>query len=189
MRIIAGRHRGRKLATPADERIRPTADRTREALFSSLETGRPPLRGSRFLDLCAGTGAIGLEAWSRGAAEVLMVENDPAAIRLIGRNLAAVGDPPEVRLLRADAAALPPADRPFDLAVMDPPYGHALAEPILNRLRAGWLCEGAVAVVELAAKEAFEPPPGYEPLRERRYGAARLVFLRRSGDSLDGPGP
>ena len=178
MRIIAGRHRGRKLVTPADARIRPTADRTREALFDSLEHGLPPLRGARFLDLCAGTGAIGLEAWSRGAAEVLMVENDPAAVRLIARNLALLGDPPEVRLRTADAATLPAARLPFDLAFMDPPYDHSLAGPILARLAAGWLRAGALVVIELPAKTSFEAPPPYECLRERRYGAARLVVLR-----------
>lgn len=178
MRIIAGRHRGRKLIPPADARIRPTSDRAREALFDILEHRQPAILGARFLDLCAGTGAVGLEAYSRGAAEVLLVENDPAALDLIQRNRALLGSPPEVQVLSADARRLPHPGRPFELAFLDPPYGSGLAGAILEQLEAGWLVPGAVVVVELQAREPFAPPPAYEPERERRYGASRFVFLR-----------
>jgi 16S rRNA (guanine966-N2)-methyltransferase len=179
MRIIAGRWRGRKLATPKDRAIRPTADRAREALFNILEHGEPRLLGARFLDLFAGTGAIGLEALSRGAAEVVLVESDRAAARLIEANLRALGEPADARLVRADAARLGPAPHPFDLVVLDPPWRSGLARPALESLLAGgWLAPQARIVAELAAGETVEPPRGLVVEQERRYGAAAFVFLR-----------
>ena len=179
MRIGAGRQRGRKLAAPRGRDLRPTAGRTREALFDILMHGAPPLAGAHFLDLFAGTGAIGLEAWSRGAAEVLMVEEDPPALDLIRANLARLGHPPGVRLLALDATRLGPAAQTFDLVFLDPPYRSGLAAPALTGLVAGgWLKATSRVVVELAAKEPFIPPPGFITEDERRYGAARLVFLR-----------
>src|SRR5919106_6660652 len=109
MRIIAGRFRGRGLLSPKGTRIRPTSDRAREALFDILEHGEPRLHGARFLDLFCGTGAVGIEACSRGAAQVLLIENDPEALRLARANLARIGTPPNVRLLAGDAARLGPA--------------------------------------------------------------------------------
>jgi 16S rRNA (guanine966-N2)-methyltransferase len=179
MRVIAGRWRGRRLATPRGRELRPTSDRAREALFSMLEHGEPRLAGARFLDLFAGTGAIGIEALSRGAAEVVLVERDPAAARLIRANLRALGEPAGARLLLADATRLGPAPHPFDLAVLDPPYRSPLARPALESLLAGgWLAPGARVVVELAACDALDPPAGLVPEQERRYGAAAFTFLR-----------
>jgi 16S rRNA (guanine966-N2)-methyltransferase len=178
MRVIAGQFRGRRLLSPADEAIRPTSDRAREALFDILEHGEPPVRGARFLDLFCGTGAVGIEACSRGAAAVLLIENDAEALRLTRANLASIGKPPHVRLMTADAARLGPAAQPFDLVFLDPPYRSGLAPPALAGLRAGWLVPGARIVVELAAKEPFELPDGFAAEQERRYGAARFVFLR-----------
>lgn len=178
MRIIAGRHRGRQLATPTGRALRPTSDRARQALFNILERGEPPIRGSRFLDLFAGTGAVGLEAFSRGAAEVLLVENAVPALSLIRANLARLGRPADVKIMAADAACLGPAPRPFDFVFLDPPYHCDLAAPALEGLRRGWLAGDARVVIELAASEDLALPEGYQLERERRYGTARFVFAR-----------
>ncbi len=181
MRIIAGSWRGRTLLTPSDRAIRPTSDRAREALFAILDAGQPPLRGARFLDLCCGTGAVGLEAASRGAAEVWLVEHDRRALALAAANLARLGAPGNVRLVDRDAARLGPADQAFDLVFLDPPYRSGLAGPALAGLAGGWLAPGAGIVVELAARESFSLPEGYALEQERRYGAARFAFLRSAG--------
>ncbi|HSA79186.1 MAG TPA: 16S rRNA (guanine(966)-N(2))-methyltransferase RsmD [Geminicoccaceae bacterium] len=178
MRIIAGSWRGRALLTPQDQAIRPTGDRAREALFSILEHGRPPVRGGRFLDLFCGTGAVGLEAASRGAAEVLLIDQQAAALALARANLTRLGAPPHVSLLAADAARLGPARCAYDLVFLDPPYRSGLAAPALAGLLDGWLAPEARVVVELAARDALEVPEGYALEQERRYGAARFVFLR-----------
>jgi 16S rRNA (guanine966-N2)-methyltransferase len=185
MRIIAGRFRGRQLLSPEGAAIRPTSDRAREALFDILEHGEPRLRGAGFLDLFCGSGAVGLEACSRGAAAVLLIENDPEALRLARANLARLGAPPQVRLLAGDAARLGTAPQRFDLVFLDPPYRSRLALPALGGLRRGWLAPGARMIVELAAKEGLDLPAGFEVEQERRYGAARFVFvrlLRNAGD-------
>jgi 16S rRNA (guanine966-N2)-methyltransferase len=176
MRIIAGRFRGRQLLSPEGAAIRPTSDRAREALFDILEHGEPRLRGAAFLDLFCGSGAVGLEACSRGAAEVLLIESDADALRLAKANLARLGAP-NVRLMAGDAARLGAAPGRFDLVFLDPPYRSGLAPPALMGLRAGWLAPGARIVVELAAKETLDPP-GFSVEQERRYGAAKLIFLR-----------
>ena len=178
MRIIAGSWRGRALLTPKDRAIRPTGDRGREALFGILEHGQPPVRGARFLDLFCGTGAVGLEAASRGAAEVVLVDQQAAALALARANLARLGAPRNVSLLAADAARLGPARHAYDLVFLDPPYRSGLATPALAGLRGGWLAPAARIVVELAAKDPLELPDGYALEQERRYGAARFVFLR-----------
>ena len=179
MRVIAGRFRGRALLSPKGVRIRPTSDRAREALFDLLEHGEPPLRGARFVDLFCGTGAVGIEACSRGAVEVVLMDNDPEALRLAEANLGRIGAPASVHLLAGDAARLGPARQlPFDLAFLDPPYRSGLAPAALAGLRQGWLAPGARIRVELGAKEPLEPPDGYVLEQERRYGAARFVLLR-----------
>lgn len=179
MRIIAGQFRGRRLLSPRGDDIRPTGDRAREALFNVLEHGAPPVRDSRFLDLFAGSGAVGLEACSRGAAEVLLVESDPAALALIRGNLESLSRPATVRVLARDAVRLGPAPHPFDLVFLDPPYGLGLARPALQALLHAWLVDDARVIVELAAKEELPLPEGYQLEQERRYGAARFVFLRQ----------
>ena len=178
MRIIAGSWRGRGLLTPKDRAIRPTGDRAREALFGILEHGEPPVRGARFLDLFCGTGAVGLEAASRGAAQVVLVDQDPAALALARANLARLGAPRNVSLLAADAARLGPARHAYDLVFLDPPYRSGLATPTLAALLDGWLAPAAAIVVELAAADSLAVPDGYALEQERRYGAARFMFLR-----------
>jgi 16S rRNA (guanine966-N2)-methyltransferase len=179
MRIIAGKHRGRRLLAPAGQTIRPTGDRAREALFDILEHGAPPLQGASFLDLFCGTGAVGLEAHSRGASDVVLIDHDRAALKLAEANIARLGSPPGVRLLARDATLLGPAPHPFDLVFLDPPYRSGLAARALAGLaRGGWPDEGARIIVELAAKDEPVLPAGYALDRERRYGSARFLFLR-----------
>ena len=218
MRIVAGRHRGRRLEAPAGMAVRPTADRTREALFNILTqgklpwrapvggpgvggpgVGRPgvaeqgaqgqgaerrgnPLAGARALDAFAGTGALGLEALSRGAVFVTFMENQAAALTACRNNIALLEETARSQALRCDVLRPPPAPAPCDLVLMDPPYNQGLAAPALAALEAaGWLAPGALGVIELLATEPFAPPEGFEALDERRYGKARLVFLRAPG--------
>lgn len=190
MRIVGGRHRGRPLTAPPGTAVRPTADRVREALFDILEHGRfaeaggSPLPGACVLDAFAGTGALGLEALSRGAAHLTCMERDAAAIAAIRTNARRLGELARVTLLAADAAD-PPApllrgSAPCAVAFLDPPYGSGLAAPALAALAAkGWLAAAAIAVLELAKGEPFAPPAGFALADERRYGKTRLLFLRR----------
>jgi 16S rRNA (guanine966-N2)-methyltransferase len=137
------------------------------------------LRGASFLELFCGTGAIGLEAYSRGAAEVLLVESDRAALKLTEANIARLGAPAGVRLLARDATALGPAPHPCDLVFLDPPYRSGLAAPALHGLtRNGWLADGARIIVELAARDDLVPPSGFTLDDQRRYGSAKFLFLR-----------
>lgn len=184
MRIIAGKHRGRRLQIPRGAELRPTADRLREAVFNILghHPDVPDLGDAVVLDVFAGTGAYGLEAVSRGAALAVFIERDLAALKGIRSNAAALNEDESAVLLRLDAArlAVPPrtAQAPAGFAFLDPPYGSGLAVPALDRLKSrGWIGNGAVCVVEVAAREAFTPPAGYTSLDERTYGAARVAFL------------
>ncbi|OIQ97172.1 ribosomal RNA small subunit methyltransferase D [mine drainage metagenome] len=181
MRIVAGRHRGRVLLAPPGATTRPTADRVREALFNILAHGEtPPLRGARVLDAFAGSGALGFEALSRGAAHATFMEIDPAAYAVIHGNARKMTAEGEADILRADATRPPPARRPCDIVLMDPPYKSGLGQTALTALAAqGWIAPQALVVVEVAAAEAFASPlPDFVIADERRYGAARLVFLR-----------
>jgi len=183
MRIVGGKHRGRRIAAPPGEAVRPTSERAREALFNILAHGRfgsrPAFEDPRVLDVFAGTGAFGLEALSRGARFATFIEKDREARDVLAANITALGESARTRLLSVDATAPPRADGPYDLVFLDPPYRSGLAAPALIALaQAGWLAPGALVIVELAARGDFEPPPGFEMLEERRYGAGRLVFLR-----------
>ena len=181
MLIIAGRHKGRVLAAPQGLATRPTADRVREALFNILAHGATELAGARVLDAFAGSGALGLEALSRGAGQVTFLENDPQAAAIIEANLRKLGAGSQALLLRADATRPPKAPAPATLVMMDPPYKSDLATLALPALAAaGWLAEEALVVVEVAAGEPLKSPlPGWGVTDERAYGAARLVFLRK----------
>ncbi len=177
-RIIAGRHRGRRLEVPTGTVVRPSAERLREAVFSMLEHRPPGIAGRCFLDLFAGSGAIGLEALSRGAARLIAVEADRAVAAALRRNLAKLGESERARLLIGDATRLPRATAPADIVYLDPPYDSGLAAPALASLIAGgWLAEGALVVVELAAREGFEVSTCFTAIDERRYGAGRIVLL------------
>jgi 16S rRNA (guanine966-N2)-methyltransferase len=185
MRIVGGRLRGRVLAAPKSQAIRPTADRLREALFNILvHAYGDPVSGARVLDLFAGTGALGLEALSRGAVFALFVDDGAEARALLRENVAALGLGGVSRIFRRNAAKLGAAHplAPFSLAFLDPPYGRALAEAALaSALAGGWLIPGALAVVEEAASATFAAPDGFEELERRRYDDTMLILLRRDG--------
>jgi 16S rRNA (guanine966-N2)-methyltransferase len=181
LRIIAGRHRGRRIEAPVGLATRPTSDRAREALFGILEHGVPPLRGCRFLDLFAGSGAAALEAVSRGAASALCIDKASVAVAVIRSNATALGEGETVSVQRADACRLGSAPGQFDIAFLDPPYGSGLALPTLVALLDHhWLVPDARVVVEIAQRERLDPPPGLDAEDERRYGAARFMLLRAS---------
>jgi 16S rRNA (guanine966-N2)-methyltransferase len=182
MRIVGGRLRGRALAGPKSPAIRPTADRLREALFNILQHAYgDPVTNGRVLDLFAGTGALGLEALSRGAHFALLIDDAAQARALLRDNVTALGLGGTARIFRRDATALGEVHplEPFGLAFLDPPYGQGLAARALTSARAGkWLLPEALAVVEEAAQAGFAPPEGYEELERRRYDDTEFVFLR-----------
>jgi 16S rRNA (guanine966-N2)-methyltransferase len=182
MRIVGGRLRGRVLQAPKSQAIRPTADRLRESLFNILAHAYgDPVTGARALDLFAGTGALGLEALSRGAALVVFVDDSTEARGLIRSNVDALGVGGAIKIFRRDATKLGPAGPvdPFALAFLDPPYGRGLAERALASARdGGWLADGALAVVEEAADPGFRAPEGFEELERRDYDDTQFVFLR-----------
>ncbi len=182
-RIIAGAARGRQLRTPAGAATRPTADRVREGLFSSLESTFGTLRGVSFLDLFAGSGAVGLEAASRGAAWVTFVDLERSATALIAANARTLGfDQLDVVTVAASALARTPPVRIFDVAFLDPPYDVASGSitPVLTGLaELGWLAAEAVVVVERSRRsDRWEWPRGFVADRDRRYGDTVLWYGR-----------
>ncbi|MDT0441115.1 16S rRNA (guanine(966)-N(2))-methyltransferase RsmD [Streptomyces johnsoniae] len=183
-RVIAGTAGGRRLAVPPGGGTRPTSDRAREGLFSSWTALWGPLDGARVLDLYGGSGAVGLEALSRGAAHALLAESDGRAARTIRDNITALGLPgAELRTVRAEQlAASPPAGAPYDLVFLDPPYavGHSdLREILLTLGSNGWLTDDSVVTVERSTRGgAFPWPAGFQELRSRRYGEGTLWYGR-----------
>ncbi|MBL6077909.1 16S rRNA (guanine(966)-N(2))-methyltransferase RsmD [Belnapia sp. T18] len=181
MRIIAGRHRGRRLAAPAGMATRPTADRVRQALFDMLWHapwgGRERVEGATVLDAFAGTGALGLEALSRGAARASFLETDRAALAALRANIAACREEARCTVLAADATRPPRAASPCGLLFLDPPYAEGVMERALAALAAGWIAPDAIICAEYATGNAV-PPPGFALLAERAHGAAQLLVLR-----------
>ena len=184
MRIVGGEFRGRPLATPRSNAIRPTTDRTREALFNILaHRFADRLDGARVLDLFAGTGALGLEALSRGASFCLFVEESAEGRGLIRDNVESFGLTGRSKIFRRDATALGEAGtmQPFGLLFADPPYGKGLGERALRSARdGGWLLPGALCVVEEAAAAAFAPAGGFAVIDERGYGDTVIRIIERS---------
>ena len=184
MRIVGGRLRGLTLAAPQSQAIRPPADRLRESLFNILAHAYgDPVAGARVLDLFAGTGALGIESISRGAAYALFVDEGVEARALLRENTETLGLGGVTRIFRRDATRLGPAHplEPFSLALLDPPYGKGLAEKALASARAGgWLKPQALVVVEEAADARFAAPEGFEELERRQYDDTEFVFLRNS---------
>jgi 16S rRNA (guanine966-N2)-methyltransferase len=180
MRIIAGTHRGRRLETPADQAIRPTADRVREALFSILTHRLDGFAGRRVLDAFAGSGALGLEALSRGAESAVFMDKDPAALALCRRNAESLRLSGSSTFLFADATT-PPAGQPCDVALLDPPYGKHLGSNALAALaEAGWIATGAIAVIEADRANPEDCPVGFEMLDRRDYGRTRILLLQKA---------
>jgi 16S rRNA (guanine966-N2)-methyltransferase len=183
MRIVAGKFRGRAIAAPAHEGLRPTSDRVRESVFNILSHGVAgfTLSGARVIDLFAGTGALGLEALSRGAAYCLFVDDNADSRALIRTNVEAFGLTGETRIFRRDATDLGPAGTmdSYSLAFLDPPYGKGLGEKALAILSDGkWLTPGAIAVLEDRAGSPVALPEAYELIDTRTYGDADVRFLR-----------
>jgi 16S rRNA (guanine966-N2)-methyltransferase len=187
VRIVGGKFRGRLLAAPGDERIRPTSDRVREAVFNILVHGIQgfSIEGAKVLDLFAGSGALGLEALSRGAAFCLFVEQDAEARGLIRRNIEALGLTGVTKIFRRDATDLGPAGNRggFMLAFLDPPYGRGLAERALASAAAnGWLAPGAVAVIEERRGAAIAIPASFSLFDQRTWGDTQVDFARFAAD-------
>jgi 16S rRNA (guanine966-N2)-methyltransferase len=185
MRIVAGKHRGRSLKAPAGRDVRPTADRARQTLFDILAHRR--FNGERFeierarvLDAFCGTGALGLEALSRGAAHATFMDADRAALDAARDNARGLREEQNTQYVLCDATKPQKADSPCTLILLDPPYGSMLAAPALTALaEKGWVAEGALCAAEIGAREDFVAPEGFTVLEERRVGAARFVMARR----------
>lgn len=179
LRIIAGEWRGRKLIAPAGDTTRPTADRTRETLFSMLVSRIGDFDGLAVADLFAGSGALGLEALSRGAAACTFVEQDAAAIRALRSNIANLRAAPQCDVRASSVLALGPAKAPLDLILLDPPYHSGAGSVALDKLnRLGWIGEGTWISLETAFDE--EPRvKGLEAVADRKVGKARITLLRK----------
>ncbi|GAB7180814.1 16S rRNA (guanine(966)-N(2))-methyltransferase RsmD [Kitasatospora sp. Ki12] len=183
-RVIAGAAGGRRLAVPPGRGTRPTSDKAREAMFSTLAALRGTLQGARMLDLFGGSGAVGLEALSRGAEHVLLVEADAQAARVIRENVRTIGLPgAEVRAVKAEKVVVgPPPQSPYDLVFLDPPYvmtDEELREMLITLLAGGWLAEDTLVTVERSTRGGeFGWPEGFEGLRSRRYGEGTLWYGR-----------
>ena len=182
MRVVGGALRGRAIIAPKSKAIRPTADRLRESLFNILaHSFDDPVTGARVLDLFAGTGALGIEALSRGAAFALFVDEGPEARALLRENVAALGLGGTSKVFRRNATKLgePNPLAAFSLVFLDPPYGQGLATAALHSARAGgWLTPDALIVVEEVAKAQFAAPEGFREIDRRRYDDTEFVFLQ-----------
>lgn len=179
MRIIAGEWRGRPVSAPEGRATRPTSDRAREGLFSMLQSRLGSFEGLRVADLFAGTGALGLEALSRGAAHCLFVDSDRNAIVSIQRNIAALGAAARADIRSQSLEYAPPPPAPCDVLFLDPPYSSGLAEMALRRVcNAGWVAPGGLVSLEYD-RDPPAPPAGFPVEAERRFGKARILLLRR----------
>lgn len=188
-RIIAGAAKGRRLKTPPGSTTRPTSDRVREAFFSAVEAWCGSLHGLRFLDLYAGSGAVGLEAWSRGAGVVTLVERDRRTAALVSDNARTVGFPKaDVRAVSVAATLRRPPAAPYDVVFSDPPYPldeDGVAADLAALVEHGWLVPGGLVVVE-RSRRSPEPtwPSGFEDTRSKRYGETVLWYGHAALDGL-----
>lgn len=182
MRIVGGRFKGRVLKSPCSDKVRPTSDRLRETIFNILAHAYgSPAEGARVIDLFAGTGAMGFEALSRGAAFALLVDNSPEACAIIRANAAALGLGSAARILKRDARKLgsAPEGESFSLAFLDPPYGKGFVLPTLTPLRdGGWLAKDALVVVEECAGAEAVLPDGFALCETRRFGTTQIAIAR-----------
>lgn len=183
MRVVGGQFKGRALSGPKDDRVRPTSDKVREALFNIIAHGDYPLDGARVLDLFAGTGAMGIEALSRGASFVLFVDDHLESRAIVRRNVEALNLTGVTKIWRRDATRLderpPNAGGAFDLVFADPPYRKGLGGAALISARAGgWIADGALIVLEEASDQDLSDPEGFERIDRRDYGDTQAVFYR-----------
>jgi len=178
VRIIAGENRSRKIKTPEDKSIRPTSNRSREAIFNMLSharNGMSVIYGARVLDLFAGTGAMGLECLSRGAEHATFLDINTEIVR---ENIADLEETAKSTILTCDYKDLPEADEAVDIIFIDPPYDSALVEPALKLLKQnGWIHERTIVVAESSSQEMYKVPGDYNKFDERVYGASRFSFL------------
>jgi 16S rRNA (guanine966-N2)-methyltransferase len=181
MRIISGKWKGKRLESPEGKDIRPTSDRTREALFNLLiHLDENPLIAQPVMDICCGSGALGLEALSRGASHCHFVDNGQQALRLVQHHIDLFGARTQAKVLQANASALPHAPEPMSLIMMDPPYQHTtLVEATYASLQAqGWLRAGTIISVEQSKKNPPPPLEGTEIIKQRAYGRSEITLFR-----------
>lgn len=185
MHIISGKHHGRRIEAPEGKQVRPTAARTREAVFNILMHGihagedNTPLIGKNVLDLFCGSGAMGLEALSRGAGLVTFVDQSQESLNYARANAERFGEVKHARFVRSDSAQLPPSHTQHALALVDPPYHSGLGPKALESMREGnWLEPNAVVVLELSHKEPVIVPAGYTEYDRRKYGNTQIILLR-----------
>jgi 16S rRNA (guanine966-N2)-methyltransferase len=185
MRVIAGRHKGRTLAAPKGRKTRPTAGRAREGLFNILAhggygtDGGSVLAGADVLEAFAGSGAFAFEALSRGARSATLLDLDQLAVDTARDNAVRLEEKETTRILRMDATRPRTGRIAHSLVFLDPPYGSKLAAKALQALAAkGWIARGALVIAEVASGETFTPPPGFETVEERTFGAARFILMR-----------
>jgi 16S rRNA (guanine966-N2)-methyltransferase len=190
MRIDSGAHKGKKLVVPEGRDVRPTGDRARQAIFNMLVHGENVVRDARVLDAFAGSGVLGLEALSRGAASLVAFDSDAAALKAVRLNVAGCHEENRTTVQNANATK-PPAARgfadraPADLIFLDPPYGKGLVASALAALdKAGWIAADAIVVAEMDRQDAFDLPPDYAAITDRTYGKARILILRKNS-SID----
>lgn len=179
MRIIAGTYRGKRLAAPDGQQARPTTGRMRERIFSMLQHGRyPPLLGAHVADLYAGTGALGLEAISRGASHATFVEKSSGSLVALKKNISSLQVTDRTKVLSSRATDIPTVQQPFNHIFMDPPYGKDLIRPTLDSLlEKGWIGEDTVIIAEMQKKETLDIPDPLTVIDDRAQGIQRIVFL------------
>jgi len=184
MRVVGGKYRGRQLLVPPGRNIRPTSNRVRESIFNILTQGgegigkRNWVEKADVLDGFAGTGAMGLEAISRGASKVTVIDNDEAALNCCRKNIEALREGNNVKILSVNCLSPGPTDQPYSLIFMDPPYGLGLVVPAIAALTDnGWIAPNAITVVEMAKYEKIKPPLNFRILDQRVYGKAKILFL------------
>lgn len=182
IRIITGKFKGRKLSVLEGRDIRPTTDRMRERVFSMLGHHRyPDIHRARVADIFAGTGALGLEALSRGASHVSFVEKSPASLKVLETNIAALKVQDQTQILKIDAQTLSKPPAPFDIIFLDPPYRMGLLAPTLNSIIAtDWLSKDSVIIAELASDDETDFPESLDIVDERTQGQQRIVFLMQN---------
>ena len=187
MRVISGKHRGRKIETVSSKALRPTTGMAREALFNILTHGKFAVdgsfvEGSNVLDLFCGCGALSIEALSRGAKHAILIDIDQTHLDVARHNLTTMGEADNCSFIRGDSSTPPPARFACDLIFLDPPYGKKLVESSLKSLEKGnWLAQDAVIVVETGKTEDLEVPSGFEELDDRKYGNSRIRILQWKG--------
>jgi 16S rRNA (guanine966-N2)-methyltransferase len=187
MRIVAGKFKGQAIKPPKTQEIRPTSDRMRESLFNILIHSYNAVEDARVLDLFAGTGALGFEAMSRGAAFVAFVDMSIQSRGLLRENMINFGLSNIAKILKRDATSLgeTASFAPFTLIFVDPPYGQGLAErALVSALQGGWVADNALIIVEEAKLSAFVAPQGFKELERRDMGLSQLIFMQRDEQSL-----